>query len=228
MRINFFTINRINLLVILLIFIITNGIQAQIKDNYFLLKETKGDLNKDNIIDKVLVYNDTINPESVYKIKIYFGDSSGGYNLFLESDNAITPRFPGAKNYDDRFYGNLFNQIKIKNGILIFETDLTRGYYENKYRFQNNTFELIGYSSSEGDGRGSVTSNDFNLSTGIHIEKTGSSNSNKDKIKKENIKITPLPTIFEKFDIQNDVFNQFFFLGNHFEIQGKKITKTVN
>lgn len=200
----------------------------KVPDNYFLLKESKGDLNKDKIIDKVLVFNDTINPQSVYKVKIYFGDSSGDYNLFLESNNAIIPQFPGAKNYDERFYEHSFDKIEIKNGLLIIGTQLTRGHYEYKYRYQNNTFELIGYSGSFGDGQGGVSSDDFNLSTGINMNTTSSNDSNLDKITKEIIKINPLPTIVEKFDIQKDVFDQFFFSGNNFEIQGKRITRTLN
>lgn len=204
--------NLIFSIFIISISIFSNIGQAQTTDNYFLYQESKGDLNKDNIIDKVVVLKDTINPKSAYKIQIYFEDANGSSNLVLESDKAVISDFPDAENIDDRYAdGHYFDKITIKNGLLIISVDLMRGHYEHKYRYQNNTFELIGYSKVSGSGIAEdIEKIDFNLSTGLLIYKYENDKPKEVKNIQKNIQKNPLPKIDEQFDIDEFIFQKLY------------------
>ena len=150
--------------------------QKNIEKNNFNreITKVKGDLNKDNINDFILVTQDTINEISPYKLEVFFGQPNGKYKLVVSTNQAIEPEFPDGKNvgYNSDSKSN-FSEIIIKNGILSINIELIRGHFEHKFRFQNNNFELIGYTFGFSNGRGQCYTTDFNLSTGIRIEKNG-------------------------------------------------------
>ena len=84
---------------------------------------------------------------------------------------------------------------------------MTRGHFTHKYRFQNGNFELIGFSQVYSDGHGIMTTIDYNLSTGIRIEKTERYDT--DKVlsnTKKKILIRPLPKLQDITPMENELY----------------------
>ncbi len=167
--------------------------------------EIKGDLNKDGLDDKVIVTQDTINEKSPYKIRIFFAEPDGKFKLIVSSTKLIEAQYPDGKNGYKT--GTIFSDITIKNGVLIVNTELIRGYYEHKFRFQNGNFELIGFYKIYADGFSEDQTIDFNLLTGIRIEKT--ENYQTDEVirkTKKKILIRPLPKLQDVIPFENELY----------------------
>lgn len=173
------------------------------KDFKVLITSVSGDLNKDGINDEVTVIQDTLNDKRPYCINIYFKTPEGARRKVVSSFRLIRPQFPEGK--DGFRDGSGFNSIEIKKGILIVFNDLLRGHSEYKFRYQNNNFELIGYTYVSSNGIGSVFTEDFNLSTGVRNTKEESYET--DKIissKTKKILIRPLPKLQDIAPFEND------------------------
>ena len=155
-----------------------------------------GDLNKDGIEDLVTVMQDTLHENAPYRIAVFFGIADGGHKLVVSSDQLIEPQYPDGR--DGYRYGNGFEGIEIKKGILIVNNSLLRGYFEYKFRYQDGNFELIGYTSGSSDGVGRIYSEDFNLSTGDRYLKEENYETGK-IVRNEKTKklIRPLPKLQE-------------------------------
>lgn len=123
-----------------------------------------GDLNKDNISDSVVVMHDTTTSWQGYRLQVFFGQPDGQYRLAATSTKAILP-----EGGDNRHDGINFDTIRINKGVLTVSISLLRGMVEYLYRYQNQRFELIGYSRSESDGQGLIIGDEYNLSTGRYI-----------------------------------------------------------
>lgn len=173
------------ILLITCTFFTRQNIAAQ---QFHVISSFTGDLNKDGSPDSVVVLQDTIPDPAPYEIKIFFKQPAGSYKFIVSSRKAIEPRM--------LYSGNSFETVTIKNNVLTITYSLLRGNYENKFRYQNGNFELIGHTDSNSDGRGTISSTDFNLSTGrfIHTQEnyeTGKLLKKTDKI----IRIKPLPKL---------------------------------
>lgn len=169
------------------IFIVSLSSVAQEK-SFTKIAESKGKLNNDNLTDKIIVLQDTINEKGLYVFQVYFGRKNGNYELFQSSKKAIPPYTEGANDLIS------FSEISIKNGILIIEFEFLRGHSSYKYRFQNDKFELIGVTAVRADSRGFYFNSDFNLSTGVRIVEEGRVDSDSITVKKEEKHIIkPLP-----------------------------------
>jgi hypothetical protein len=126
--------------------------------------EAYGDLNKDGIEEKVIVYNtkDTTDEGTVRELRI-FRKIKDKWQVWMKSRNAI------LKSEEGGMMGDPFGVLKIKNGILNISFDGGSSWkwnYTDKYRYQNNTFQLIGYTSYFGKICEYWEQFDYNLSTG--------------------------------------------------------------
>lgn len=159
-----------------------------------------GDLNKDGRPDLVIVTQDTIAADKPYRLQIFFLRPDGKYTLEISSEKAIEPQLPGGSDY-----GAEFDTATIDGGVLIFGRQLLRGHYEHKFRYQNGNFELIGFRDDESDGQGTCSTIDFNLSTGVRIEKDEDCGDDKviRNVKKK-IMIRPLPKLQDFEPMQNE------------------------
>ena len=169
------------------------------------IMEVAGDLNKDNLPDKVIVTQDTLNENAPYRLQVFFKEPSGQFKLIVTSTKIIEPQYPNGRN--GYRTGNGFSDVTIKNGVLSVNFELLRGHFENKFRFQNEYFELIGFSEVYSDGQGVMTTTDFNLSTGIRIEK--SERYDTDKVlsnTKKKILIRPLPKLQDVTPMENELY----------------------
>ena len=195
------------ILTILFLFQLDSFAQTITKDYNFTHKimEISGDLNKDSLTDKVIVTQDTLNENAPYKLQIFFKEPSGQSKLIVTSIKIIEPQYPQGR--DGYRTGNGFSDVTIKNGILSVNFELLRGHYEHKFRFQKGNFELIGFSEVSSDGHGVMQTTDYNLSTGIRVEKSERYDS--DKIlsnKKKKILIRPLPRLQDVVPMDNDLY----------------------
>ena len=176
------------------------------KDNFSLnVAEVKGYLNKDNLIDKVIVTQDTMNEKSPYKLEVFFAKPSKDFELIVSSTKIIEAQYPDGR--DGYKTGNRFSDITIKKDVVSINFELLRGHFEHKFRFQKGNFELIGFSEVYSDGRGIMTTTGFNLSTGIRIEK--SERYDTDKVfssTKEKILIRPLPKLQDVEPFENELY----------------------
>lgn len=193
-------------LIILISFQLNSFSQTCIKDSIDnKIVQVEGDLNKDKLIDKVIVTQDTVNENAPYKLQVFFKESNRKFKLIATSTKVIIPQYPEGRN--GYLTGNGFSDISIKNGVLSVNYQLLRGHYEYKFRYQNGNFELIGFSEVFSDGSGLIYYIDFNLSTGIRIDKTSNFDSDKDiSIKKKKILIRPLPKLQDFNSLDNELF----------------------
>ena len=169
------------------------------------IMEVEGDLNKDSLVDKVVVTQDTLNENAPYRLQIFFKEPNGQSKLIVTSTKIIEPQYPDGR--DGYRTGNDFSDVTIKKGVLSVNFELLRGGFKHKFRFQNGNFELIGFSEVYSDGQGVMTTTDFNLSTGIRIEK--SERYDTDKIlsnTKKKILIRPLPKLQDVIPMENELY----------------------
>lgn len=152
----------------------------------------EGDLNKDNLEDKVVVEQDTLNNEFPFRIQIFFAEPNGRFKLITSSTALIEAQYPNGKgNYKEP---GGFHDITLKNGVICLNYQTLRGYFEHKFRYQNGNFELIGFTRID-ETVEKQTTKDFNLSTGKYIETTLPAGSDKPTVKKKRMRIRPLPKL---------------------------------
>jgi len=195
------------LLTIILLFQLESFAQTDINeyDFNYLITEVTGDLNKDSLSDIVIVTQDTLNEHEPYRLQIFFKEPNGQLKLIVSSIKIIEPEYPDGR--DGWATGNGFSDVTIKNGLLSVNVELLRGHYEHKFRFKNNNFELIGFSEVNSNGLGIMTTIDFNLSTGIRLEKF--ERYDKDEVlsnTKKKILIRPLPKLQDVKPKENGLY----------------------
>ncbi|RRJ90984.1 hypothetical protein EG240_07220 [Paenimyroides tangerinum] len=203
------------------------GYLEQIPKNWKIILETKGDLNKDNIEDLVLIVENTdksnfiqndglgldtlnINPRG---IMIFFKDKDHNYNLIEENFLEFIPSQNDTEStcLADPLMENGGIQIT-KNVLKInFNYWLSCGsWYANNviytFRHQNNSFEMIGFDHSEyhrASGESSSTS--INYSTKKKEETTGLNyfEESNPKTKTNKIKIANL---YKLKDCTNEIY----------------------
>jgi hypothetical protein len=144
------------ILIVLILFEINIFAQTSTENYNFSHKiiEIAGDLNKDNLLDKVIVKQDTVNENAPYRIQVFFKQPNGKSKLIVTSTKIIEPQYPDGRNGYKT--GNGFSGVTIEKGILSVNFELIRGHFEHKFRFQNGNFELIGYTEGQSNGRGEI------------------------------------------------------------------------
>ncbi|MDF2188530.1 hypothetical protein [Paraflavitalea sp. CAU 1676] len=170
-----------------------------------LVMEVEGDLNKDSLSDKVVVTQDTLHENAPYQLQVFFKEPGGQWELIVSSLKLIEAQYPNGR--DAYITGDGFSHVAITNGVLSVYVELLRGHYEHKFRYQHGCFDLIGFSMSFSDGRGVVTTTDFNLLTGVRIERSERYDITKIlSNKKRKILIRPLPKLQDVVPIENDLY----------------------
>lgn len=158
----------------------------------FEISKVKGDLNNDGLEDIAIIKQDTLSKTRPYLLQIFFKNKMGKLNLIVSSMKAISPEFP---NGIQTFLNDTDISLEIKKGILRLKIGLIRGHFEHKFKFQNNNFELIGFSLVVANVNRTETT-DFNLLTGKYLymeEEIGTDKVLVNKTKK--ILIRPLPRL---------------------------------
>ena len=131
------------------------------------LATATGDLDKDNVPEKVIVLNtgETTDWGKVREIQI-LKQEAGKWKVWKSSVNAIRKSEQGG------MMGDPFAGIEIVKGILLVQHEGGSSWkwnYTDKYRYQNDQFELIGHTTFYGKLCESFSELDYNLSTGSAI-----------------------------------------------------------
>ncbi len=169
-----------------------------------MLAETLGDLDNDGIEEKVVVYNTDRSSKNGIEREIHFFKKEGSsWKLWKKSNEGILESQMGGVS------GDPFRNVVIDNQILkVFHSGGSRSKWEteNKYRFQNQNFELIGYTQLVETPCSNKLLIDYNLSTGNAVlQKTllecndALKLTSKKKVidKKVTHKISPLPNLHD-------------------------------
>lgn len=153
------------LIIFLFAFVTTKGQEIPVPQGYQLIESTKGDLDKDGIEELVVAYNmgdeDEVNGTD-RELIIYKLDHES-WVMWKKSNSAI------LNSRDGGMMGDPLEEIAIENGILLishFGGSSWKWGYTDKYRYQNNDFQLIGHTSNYGKVCEYWAEIDFNLSTG--------------------------------------------------------------
>ncbi|MFK5983650.1 MAG: hypothetical protein QM499_12110 [Flavobacteriaceae bacterium] len=133
-----------------------------------IISEALGDLDKDGIPEKVVIYNtDSVVDFGLVRALHIYKKEADNWKIWRKSNTAIMKSNEGGASAEDPF-----QNISIKNGILIISHQGGGGpsmwSFINKYRFQNNAFYLIGVSTEDSHYE-DKTVFDYNLSTGKAI-----------------------------------------------------------
>lgn len=149
-----------------------------------IIQTVDGDLDGDQIPEKVIVYNtrDTTDLGNIREIQI-LKKAGGKWSMLEKSRNAVLESKGGG------MMGDPYQDMEIEKGILMITQAGGSSWkwgYTDKYRFQNGRFELIGYASTYGKPEEYFSSVDFNLSTGqLNFEKEVENTAEYGKPKKE-------------------------------------------
>lgn len=170
---------------------VSDGQQNKVPDQYKSIECTYGDLTEDGVPEKVVVYNvDSIEDDinGVNREIIIFRQVNDVWTIWHRSLTAV------ENSKDGGMRGDPFGSIEIKNGVLLINQNGGSSWKwstTDKYRYQNNAFELIGYSSYFGKLCEYWQDVDFNLMTGKielkkEYEKCEDNNESQDTDKPEN------------------------------------------
>lgn len=168
-----------------------------------VISTVAGDLNKDGLVDLAIITQDTTCPTQQYLLEIFFTQRNGDKKLIVSSIKAIEARFPEGR---DEYKSNGYSTLSIHNGVLWIETGFIRGHMEHKFRYQNDRFELIGYSYADINA-GQIEIIDYNLSTGKRIEKQGTIGDDTYTVTMDKfIRLNPLPDLKEFEPYENQLY----------------------
>lgn len=138
-----------------------------IPKNYSIIDTTSGDLDNDGISEMVVAYNTYQQKEdsfeSIPRELIVYKKQNNKWTVWKRSMQALY----GSR--DGGMMGDPFGEIKIQKGVLSISQDGGSSWkwgHTDKYRFQNNEFYLIGYTSMYGRPCDYWTGVDFNVSSG--------------------------------------------------------------
>ena len=128
-----------------------------------------GDLDHDGIAERAIVYNshDTTDDGTTRELRI-FKLVNNKWTVWIKSRNAI------LKSEEGGMMGDPFAEIEIKNGVLNISFEGGSSWkwnYTDRYRYQHNTFQLIGHKSYAGKLCEYWESFDYNISTGKIVYK---------------------------------------------------------
>jgi len=134
---------------------------------FIKMYETSGDLDKDNVEEKVIVYNTNAKSDmgSLREIHILKNDN-GQWKLWHKSKGAVLPSEHGGLS------GDPFRKIDIKNSTLVIDQSggsRDKWNFKHIYRFQNNKWKLIGATIINETPCMEKNKLDYNLSTGKAI-----------------------------------------------------------
>ena len=147
--------------------------EVKLPPHYKLYYEVLGDLDKDGISERAVIYDVPDSTDSLGgtpRELIIYKNTGGKWVIWQRSRSAILDSKSGG------MMGDPFQELEIDNGILkILQAGGSSWHWSryDKYRFQNGRFELIGYTSEFGKHCVEWTSIDYNISTGrISARKT--------------------------------------------------------
>lgn len=137
---------------------------VKIPKGYKKLAEVNGDLDKDDIDEKVFVFD---TPEegdlgTIREIRIYLKGIKG-WKLWYKTKNAVLSSQHGG------MMGDPFQELKIERGCIVinhFGGSRQKWEYTHRYRYQKGDWKLIGATAVANDACKVVEIFDYNLASG--------------------------------------------------------------
>lgn len=171
------------------------GQKVKNKENYNVpIREEKGDLNSDGKRDKVTVFMDTINKTVPLRLQIFLSQPNGKLKLVVSSTKIIEAQYPVEKK--GKYNGFQIPDFSIEKGNLIMFSEIKNGTGTYDFKFKNGNFELIKVSKiTLFDNMDTTIETEYNLLTGLRIEKKETFSKKISKKSEKIIKIKPLPKI---------------------------------
>lgn len=141
--------------------------KLELPKGWSVIKDLKGDLDKDGVDERVVVYNcgeiDNANGISCERELRIFRKGKANWDIWKRTKNPLYTSDAGG------MMGDPFDNIEIKKGVLVI-SHMGGSRYKwamtHRYRFQNDDFYLIGASSTYGTPCEYWQELDYNLSTG--------------------------------------------------------------
>ncbi|MCF8247166.1 MAG: hypothetical protein K9J37_20125 [Saprospiraceae bacterium] len=145
--------------------------KIQTPKGYEVMGDAKGDLDKDNVEEKVVVFNTDRQSDFGTERELHiYKQKDGGWELWHKSLGAVLPSEQGG------VMGDPFEAVAIENGSLVlqhFGGSRQKWHYTHRFRYQNNAWQLIGATVNNGAPCDYFEDFDYNLSTGkINYKKT--------------------------------------------------------
>jgi hypothetical protein len=138
---------------------------------YVVLGGAKGDLDKDHVEEKVVVFDTNRQTDFGTERELHiFKQKNNGWELWQKAAGPVMASEAGG------VMGDPFQDITIENGAIAiyhFGGSRQKWTYTHRFRFQNNAWQLIGATANSGTPCDYFENFDYNLSTGkINYEKT--------------------------------------------------------
>jgi hypothetical protein len=138
--------------------------EIELAEEYKVLKEASGDLNKDGIAEKVVVVNNgQMGDMGEERDILIFMLEDKEWNLWDRSSGAVMPSEHGG------MFGDPFRSIKVENETIVIKHSggsRTQWEYLHRFRYQNDNCELIGVTIINEEPCRVRETFDYNLSTG--------------------------------------------------------------
>lgn len=156
----------LSLLINALIAITCLAQEKSVPPNYLLKKEAYGDLDKDSIAERVVVYDIITSQnenEGINREIVIYKKEKENWKVWHRSKNAVKNSTEGG------MMGDPFEGVEISKGILViyhWGGSSTKWSQTDRYRFQHNRFELIGFKEFSGRPCDEWFGFDYNISTG--------------------------------------------------------------
>lgn len=176
-------------------------LKRNLPDDWVVLAEQYGDLNKDSLNDAAIVIEEMNGSDDLGKKRrlfVYFNMKNGDWIMISSSDKII------GKSEEGGLLGDPFDGITISKGILSVSSFAGSADKSNKtcrFRYQNNDFFMIGLTDTETSANGTEDYYDFNLSTGkLYRRHKDYENSRNNKEEMLRHAANPWPTLSAPFD----------------------------
>lgn len=160
-----------------------------------------GDLNKDGLLDKVIISMDTVDASKPLRLQIFFSQPSKKFKLFFSSTDIIEAMYPLEKNGEHN--GSQIPDVYIEDGKLQLDFYIN-GNSRYEFIFRNGKFELTHFKYVNHEGN-SITEIEFNLLTGKYTKQTEILETSEITSKTNGeIQINPLPQLknFKPFEFK--------------------------
>ena len=167
------------------------------------IREATGDLNNDGLIDQAIISMDVEHTTRPLRLQVLFSKPNGSLEVVFSSTNVIEAMYP------TRLHG-VYNDNQIPR-VYIEDEKLQLEYYIEgiglyEFRYTNNNFELIQFTSADYDGENMIEI-DFNLLTGSYFKQTEILYTEEitETINKE-VLIKPLPQLKNFSPLKNEYY----------------------
>ncbi|MGI9653172.1 hypothetical protein [Chryseobacterium sp. RLHN22] len=177
---------------ILLPLFLTAHIFAQQNDNrnnFMLLKQAVGDLNRDGLQDKIILSEDTTHSSRPLRLQIFF----------LGSDRKFKSAFSSTEVFEFNHSDGISTDravpdIRVENNNLVISKDINSEKQEQTFRHNKGKFELVSVSKIKSDENTTVETK-TDLIAGTVTETTKTKGSKKSKKNQKKITVNILPTL---------------------------------